>query len=338
VTHGVLCGSPGSGGAQEEEGARLSAPGQDVAATIDGEPITWDEVNSTLSVQLYQLESKARELRMSRLREMVERRVLEREAERRGVTLDELLRREVESQIEEVTEEDAGALLAEEQLESTEENLKMARNHLRNLQRQRTYRAFLDSLDVQSRVVINPLPVLRPPLVEVSASGEQARGPDGAPITIIEFSDFTCGYCKRSFAVLKRVVETYGEKVRLLYRHFPLGGRTRGRRAAEASECAGAQGKFWEYHDLLFLESSRMDDSALRAYAGKIGLDEEVFSTCLDSGEFSEKVQSDKEEGVRVGVNATPTFFVNGRYVRGAQPFDVFKQLIDEELRQLGLL
>lgn len=337
----VLCASPRSGWAQEKEEGEAGdqdAARQNVAATIDGEPITWDEVNRAIAVQLYDLSRQARELRMQQLQEIVERRVLEKEAEKRGLTVEELLRGEVESQVGEVTDEEVDALLAERGMDGSEENVGRARSHLRNLQWMRRYRDFVGSLDVQSRVEIHPLPMPSPPVVEVSVDEDRVKGPGDAPITIVEFGDFTCGYCRRSAAVLERVLETYGDKVRLAYRDFPLGNRTRGWRAAEAAKCAGAQGKFWEYHDVLFKEPGAMNDAALKDHAGKVGLEEEVFTACLDSGRFADEVKTDKEAGSRAGVRATPTFFVNGRYVRGAQPYSVFKQLIDDELRRLGLL
>jgi len=334
----ALLGSARWAWAQERGAPGSGELGENVAATVDGEPITWDEVDSEIAMALYQLEQQARELRMQRLQMIVERRLLQKEADGRGVSVQELLRSEVDSKIEEVAEEDVNSLLGDQGLERTEQNVERARDYLRSLAARRRYGEFLDSLDVGGRVAISPLPIPEQPTVEVSVSGAQMRGRADAPVTIIEFGDFGCGYCRRSAPVLKRLLDTYGDKLRLVYRHFPLGERTRGRRAAEASECAGVQGRFWEYHDLLYEEAGEMDDAGLKAYATKVALDEKAFAACLEAGEFAEKVQEDREAGARAGVNATPTFFVNGRYVRGAQPYEAFKQFIDEELGRLGLL
>ncbi len=323
-------------GQEEGEAQEQGQANRNVAATIDGVPITWDEINRNLAVKLYELGEQARELRMQELREVVERTVLQKEAEKRGTTVVELLRSEVESKMGEVTEEELDSFLAAQRLDRTDENVDRVRNHLRGARWMRRYREFMESLDVQSRVLINALPVLRPPVVAISVDDDPSRGPEDAPVTIVEFGDFTCGYCRRSRAVVKRVLEEYGDKVRMVYRDFPLGDRTRGWRAAEAAQCAGVQDKFWEFYDSLFEEPGALDDAGLKAHAQKVGLDEEAFTACLESGRFSEEVKGDKEAGRRAGVTATPTFFINGRYVRGAQPYSVFKQMIDEELEQSG--
>ena len=168
-------------------------------------------------------------------------------------------------------------------------------------------------------------------LDNISLDDDPFLGPADAPITIVEFSDFRCGFCRRfhqeTFGAL---VDQYGAQVRFVYRDFPVVG---GQQAAEAAECADEQGGFWDYHDALFAnpESSAGADS-LVALAKDQGLDEEQFRQCLTSGKYQAEVSNDYNDGLTYGVRGTPTFFINGVRVVGAQPLAAFQAVIDEEL------
>ncbi len=122
-----------------------------------------------------------------------------------------------------------------------------------------------------------------------------------------------------------------------MFRDYPLGFHDRAQPAAEAAQCANEQGKFWEYHDKLFENQRALQDSNLKQYAVDLGLNAESFGECLDSGRFRDDVTQDMREGTSVGVRGTPAFFVNGRFLSGAQPFEAFAKIIDEELEQRGI-
>lgn len=179
----------------------------------------------------------------------------------------------------------------------------------------------------------------REPIVATDRIGEGATwGPEGAVVSIINYSDFGCPHCA-TFALnqAKQLREEYEAtgKVRFEFKHFIIGGEnTRG--AALAAECAADQGKFWDYHDVLFQQQGITRDpfnrSALKSYAAQLGLDTAQFNQCLDSNQHLEKVARDSSEARSRGVNATPTFFVNGQKVEGAQPYSVFKALVDSIL------
>lgn len=172
-----------------------------------------------------------------------------------------------------------------------------------------------------------------PPVEDVSVAGQPTRGPDNAKVTIVEFLDFECPFCKRyNDETLPRIEATYGDKVRFVVRNFPLAIHPAAEKAAEAGECAYAQGKFWEYHDLLFKNQSALDVDSLKRYARDLQLDGARFDTCLDGGEGAAQVSQDVGEGDRVAVSATPTFFVNGHRLVGAQPYEQFKSAIDAAL------
>ncbi len=157
------------------------------------------------------------------------------------------------------------------------------------------------------------------------------RGNFNAPITLVEFSDFECPYCARHYPTLNKILDDYPGKVRLVYKHFPLPFHANGGKAAEASECASEQGKFWEYHDKLFenLAASGYSLANFKQWAKDLALDSGKFNDCLDSSKYVQKVQSDYQEGAQKGINGTPATFINGQLVSGALPYESFKQIID---------
>ncbi|MBF0182140.1 MAG: thioredoxin domain-containing protein [Magnetococcales bacterium] len=178
-----------------------------------------------------------------------------------------------------------------------------------------------------------PQLLLKPPRFTVTGPEDLARGDAKAPITIVEFSDFECPYCRRAQGTLKKVVEAYGDKVRMVFRHYPLPFHAKAPKASEAAQCAADQGKFWPMHDLLFEEKSKLEVADLKAHAKTVGLDQAKFDKCLDGGTHSGRVSADLGDGKKLGVTGTPTFFINGVRLVGAQPFEKFKAIIDEELQ-----
>ena len=170
--------------------------------------------------------------------------------------------------------------------------------------------------------------VVEPPAVGASA----ARGPDDAPVTIFIFSEFQCPYCSRAQPTMQQIEETYGDRVRFVFKSFPLPFHSDAHLASQAALAAGAQGKFWEYHDVLFNNQRALSRSDLERYAQDLGLDMGQFRSALDSGEFSDQVDREAAEGRSVGVSGTPTFVVNGERVVGAVPFSRFQPIIDRAL------
>ncbi len=161
------------------------------------------------------------------------------------------------------------------------------------------------------------------------------KGDPDAPVTIIEFSDFECPFCGRFYSqTLGQIEEQYVKtgKVRFIYRDFPLSFHPNAQKAAEAAECAGEQGKYWEMHDLLFEQGVQGGVASFKQYAQQIGLDTAKFGQCLDSGAMASEVRKDFADGSAAGVSGTPAFFINGQLVSGAQPFQVFQQVIEGAL------
>jgi len=175
--------------------------------------------------------------------------------------------------------------------------------------------------------------MLDPPRYTVATTAvDPVRGVASAPVTIIEFSDYQCPFCARVNPTLEQVRKTYGDKVKIIFKDFPLPNHQQAPKAAEAAHCAGEQGKYWELHDHLFANQRALNVPDLKQHAITLGLDAAKFNLCLDSGKHAGLVAAGTAQGERMGVNSTPTLYINGRPLIGAQPFEAFKQVIDEEL------
>jgi protein-disulfide isomerase len=177
---------------------------------------------------------------------------------------------------------------------------------------------------------------MEPIRVEVAATGP-AKGPASAPVTIVEFSDFQCPFCSRLTPTIAEVEKKYGDKVRVVFRQYPLPFHQNAQKAAEASLGALDQGKFWEMHDAMFKDQAGLAVDGLKSKAAGIaGINAASFNCCLDSGKETPAVQSDMKEGTKAGVNGTPAMFVNGRFISGVVSPDDLSKVIDDELKRKG--
>jgi len=168
---------------------------------------------------------------------------------------------------------------------------------------------------------------------DVPEDNDPSTGPADAEIVIIEFSDYQCPYCKKWHdEVFSQLLAEYPDKIRFVYRDFPLGGHPEAIPAAVAANCAGEQDKYWEYHTALFSYQYDLGSEAYNQYAIDLGLDVDAFNQCIQENRYYDEVVADYEYAANLGIQATPTFFINGIPVEGALPFDSFKQLIDMEL------
>lgn len=168
---------------------------------------------------------------------------------------------------------------------------------------------------------------------------DSIKGDPNAPITIIEFSDYECPFCQRFYlTTYQQIVENYIDtgKVNLVYRDFPLSFHQNAQKAAEAAECAGEQGKYYEMHDLLFEKGVEGGIDSFKNYASEIGLNQAEFDECLDSGKMESEVKKDFADGQTLGISGTPSFIINGKILVGAQPYSVFEKEIEAELKKLN--
>jgi protein-disulfide isomerase len=162
------------------------------------------------------------------------------------------------------------------------------------------------------------------------------KGPAAAPVTVFEWSDYECPFCQRAQDVLQRLQAEFPDTVRFVFKDFPLRSHPNALPAAIAARCAGAQGRYWEYHDLLFVAQPDFSRDHLIGYARRLGLDAPAFTECLDTGRFRDAVLAEQREGREAGVRATPTFFINQRKIEGSLPLDEFRDAIKQALRAAG--
>ncbi|MBI2688993.1 MAG: thioredoxin domain-containing protein [Acidobacteria bacterium] len=309
--------------------------GTPALARVGGQAIYEGDLMPAIGGQLMQLRNQEYDLKMRALISVVNQRLLESEAKKAGLSTEAFLAERVDRQMAAPGEGEIKAyyLAQKERINRPFEEVKAQVNAaLVQAKLQQARQEFIDRLRGAGGVSL----LLDRPRVDVTVDPARLRGDAGAAVTIVEFSDFQCPYCKEVQQVVTGLLEKYKGKVRLGYRDFPLRPiHPQAQKAAEASRCAGEQGKFWEYHDLLYQNQTRLDNNGLAANAQSAGLDAARFGTCLASAKFAPLVESDLQAGIAYGVSSTPTFYVQGVLVVGGQSAAVFENLIDAELTKL---
>lgn len=309
-----------------------------VAARVGDDVITLEELEQAVRPQLAKLEEQRYEILDQRLDQVIGDRLLAQEAKRRSVTVEQLLKSEVFAKAPEVPDADVTAFINQNRarlpkVDEQELRLKVW-DHLRSQKLNEQRQTYIRDLRNQAKVTV----LLEEPAgarFEVSGDRGFSRGEKNAPVTIVEFSDFQCPFCKTATATIKQVLDKYPGQVRLVFRDFPLVSlHPQAPKAHEAARCAAEQGKFWEYHDVLFERSPRMAPQDLKQYAQELKLDTAAFNQCLDSGKYVAEIDKDTKEGAGLGLTGTPSFFINGRQIVGAQPLAAFQKIIDGELRK----
>ncbi len=306
-------------------------------AIVAGQPIYEQDLVPELGSRLLQLRNQEYEVKSKALEDLIRKRIIEAEAKKRGISSDKLQEEEVDSKIADPSDDEVeGYYIAvkNEIKQPFQEGKPMLRKAVKLLKIAEARQDYADSLRAKADVVV----LLRPPKVEVGYNDSaRVRGDPKAPVTIVEFSDFQCPYCRKAQATLKDLLAKYNGRVKLTFRDFPM--RTlhpQAQIAAEAGRCAEEQGKFWEYHDALFANQSKLDEADLAAHAQALGLDAKSFQSCLATGKFKAQIEQDIQDGTKAGVSGTPGFFINGVFVNGAQPKAEFERIIDSELAAVG--
>lgn len=329
-------GEPGTSGAEKpEESASdkvLDYDGvPDIVAKLDGQEITLAELDAAAKGQLDDLRVQVFEIRKTALEQMVDELLLNKEAEKRSVELEQLFATEIEAKAEAPTPNEVADFYMQNQQKmqgSLEDMMPQLNGYLLQQRRHARMGEYLGELRQAANVEI----FLKARRVTVDAGDAARKGSVDAPVQIIEFSDFQCPYCTRGATVVDEVIAFYGDKVSLVFKHFPLEFHKEAHLAAQAAECAREQGKFWEYHDMLFANQKNLTPPSLVEYALQLDLKAEPFETCLQEQRYAGRVNADLAEGGTVGMSGTPGFFINGIPLSGAQPLENFKRIIDEEL------
>jgi protein-disulfide isomerase len=302
-----------------------------VVAEVGGVKVTEAELEQEESAKLLAAHYQYYQAQTKALNDLIDKKLLEQKAKSQNLTVDQLLDRDIKSQVKDPTEDQMKVYY--EGLE-TDQPYEAVRDKvlekIRDLRFQKARTAYIKALRAQTTVSI----ALAPPTVKLDTQATQTAqvvGPEKPAVTLVEFADYECPYCQKVAEDVKRLQADYAGKVAFSYKDFPLPMHARAEKAAEASRCALKQGKFWEFHDELF-HSHELDVDQLKAQARALKLDDAAFDKCLDSGEEAAAVERDRKEGLRLGINGTPSFFINGHYLSGALDYAALRQVVDQQL------
>jgi protein-disulfide isomerase len=305
-----------------------------VIASVNGEPITSGHIEASLKPIVFDVQERVYNLRKNELDLRINDILLAQEAQKRKITTRALLDTEIKPKT--VTEQDASTFYEQNKdrvsgdFTQTKESII---SYLQQIELRTAERAFVEKLRAAASIqtfLVAP----DPPVYSITTADQPSRGSASAPVTIIEFTDYQCPSCAAMQPILERLVDEYGDKVRLVARDFPLSQHADAFKAAEAAEAAREQGKYWQYVGILLRNQSALSVAKLKDYAGELALDRVRFDKALDSGKFAETVQRDIEEGIMLGVDSTPAVFINGRRAL-EKSYEALKANIEASLKAL---
>ena len=306
-------------------------------AEVDGTAISRSEVEKIAGKNLFNLREQLYRLERQKMEELINATLLTREARKRGISVATLLDQEVNTKILPGGEDEIEAFYKVNK-ERLPVELNKVHDQIRDFLREQKLVAqkalFFKSLRSKSKIVtyLKQPPVFR---AAIPVNGAPSKGPAGAAVTIIKFEDFQCPYCKQVQPTFVELLKQYDGKLRLVHKDLPLETiHPLARKTAEAARCANEQGKFWSYHDKLYASAPKLSAEDLKNYATEVGLNVGLFDRCLATGKYRAIVERDLSDGAQLGLTGTPTFFINGREISGAQPLETFIAMIDEELGQ----
>lgn len=305
----------------------------DVLATVGGKSISAGLVMERLKPAIYKMQLDVYEKESEALEQTINDILLIAEANRRNVPPEEIVRTEVTDKSRPPTEAEISKFYTDNKARigrELNEVRPQLTEYLQEQSRHQLQRAMAEKLrkGAQIRLLISEP---QPPTQNISTDDDPSRGSANAPVTIVEFTDYQCPSCAAMHPVLEDVVNSYGNKVRLVVRDFPLAMHANARKAAEAANAAHAQGKFFEYTALLFKRQNALDVPSLKKYASELGLDRARFDSALDGGTFAAEVRHDISDGEMYGVDSTPSIFINGVYLTSLSAGDL-RAAIDRAL------
>ena len=305
----------------------------DVAAQVGSKKITVNEIDATIKPELAKIEAERYEARRAKLDQLIDDTLLAEKAKSLGITKEQLVDQEITQKAKGPSDDDVKATFDKfkgktggAQLEALAPKIKEMLGAQATTARRAAY---LAELRKEAKVQVN----LSPPRFQVDTSSGHAEGATPAPIVLVEFSDYQCPFCGRSQDTVHKVLDTYQGKILHVFMDFPLTSiHPMAMPAAVASHCAEEQGKYDQYHKMLFDNQKDLSNDNLKKWAGDVGMDQAQFDTCLASGKYDPIIKKSQEVGQKVGITGTPGFFINGIVIKGAQPFEVFQKTIDDEL------
>ncbi len=305
----------------------------EIIATIDGVPIYLEDLG--IKSEMIKLMQQEHDLKKKALDELIANRLLNKEAESRGITVNRLLKAVIESTVRDPTIKEVQKLYNAQKTrinkpfeEVSNELTKILRNNMEQIALKRFITNLKDKSDIEYK--------LDQPRFPVELTTMPLRGPEDAPVLIVEFSDYECPYCRRVQPTMKKLREKYKDQLRWGFKDLPLVKiHPEATRAAIAARCAGDQNKFWDYRDALF-EAKKLTGDLYPGLAEQLNLDTETFMSCLETKKYQANVNEDSAEAAELGFTGTPSFLVNGIALVGALPISAFESVIDLELKTLA--
>lgn len=301
-------------------------------ATFAGQAITSSQLEAVAGARLLKVRNEEYRIKAEVARELAFARLQDEAARKLGIDRAELYRQNVTAKVGELPKEEVENLLKRYRSQLPPDEAQAREQVVQYLQEQRT-RSQEQSWRKEVLAGAGFRLLIEPPRAAVAIDEKDpTRGPADAPVTVVEFSDFQCPFCSRVQGSLLKLRQTYGSRLRFVFKQLPLAMHEHASSAAEAALCAGQQGKFWEMHDWLFSNQQQLAPDAIRAAAPELKLDAVAFGACLDQKTFAGKVAEDMKLAESLGIAGTPAFLINGRFVEGAQPLEVFEDIINDEL------
>jgi len=308
----------------------------DVVAQVGEIKITQGELTQGRENDFYENEKKLFDLRKSRLEEVLLDRFIAQEAEKAKMSQEDFVNKNVVKGKDEPNTKEIAAFAKERGIPDAQlnDNIKSRiKDFLRGQNREKLLRNYLAKQTSGKKIEVF---FTKPeaPVVDVELGDAPVTGNSKGKVTIVEFSDFECPFCGRAAKTVEDLRKEYGSKVKFAFKHFPLPFHKNAKPASLASLCANEQGKFWEYHDKLFSNQQGLGASSFVDWAKELKLNVQKFEECMSQNKFAETIDKDLAQGEKAGVRSTPTFFINGRILTGAQPLAAFKEVIEEELNK----
>lgn len=316
-------------GAFAAESNNNSASAEGIVIEINGTTLTRADVERKYPTALFQAKNTYFEAERKALEQLVDDFLLEQQAKRENVTVAQLLETHVNGAIAKDPSEEALRVYFEGV--DTTEPYEAVRGKIIDALRQRRLAkaktAYIQSLRKTATIAVR----LSPPRADISVAASPVRGAGSGPLTLVEYADYECPYCQQIQPALERLEAEYKGKLAFAFKDVPLPMHANAQKAAEATRCAEAQGRYWQFHDQLF-SRKQFDVAGLKGLAKDLSLDTAAFDKCLNDGEKAEAVRKDVSEAQSLGIQGTPTFFVNGRYISGAAGYEQLRAVLEEEL------
>jgi len=309
--------------------AAIAQQNSGALAVVNGDTLTTTDLQQQEGNRLLQAQYQYYQAARKALDDLIDQHLLEQEAHRLGITVDQLRKQEINSKVKDPSEDQLQVYY--EGMDSKEPYEKMRGkilDHIVELRKAKLTSAYIEGLRLKADIMVE----LAPPVASVEvANAAVVEGPANAPVQLIEFADFQCPYCQKVNPDLNKLRQEYGSKLSIVYKDFPLPMHANAQKAAEAARCAGEQGKFWDYHNLLFSDRKLQPDD-LKQEATTLKLDAAKFDECLDSGKEAASVDQDRNEAIKLGLSGTPSFFLNGHFFSGAVDYNLLHQMVEQQL------